>query len=166
MGRRVFYSFHYELDNWRASIVRNIGSIEGNRPATDNDWETVKKGGVKAIENWIAGQMSARTCTIVLAGSNTANRKWITHEIVQSWNNGLGVLVIHIHNLKDSSGNQSTKGRNPLEYIKHGPSGLKLSTIAKAYCPPYTNSKDVYDCIVTNIESWIEDAIEIRKKNQ
>ena len=54
MGRRVFYSFHYELDNWRASIVRNIGSIEGNRPATDNDWETVKKGGDKAIENWIA----------------------------------------------------------------------------------------------------------------
>ena len=103
MGRRVFYSFHYELDNWRASIVRNIGSIEGNRPATDNDWETVKKGGDKAIENWIAGQMSARTCTIVLAGSNTANRKWINHEIVQSWNKGLGVLVIHIHNLKDSS---------------------------------------------------------------
>lgn len=165
MGRRAFYSFHYELDNWRASIVRNMGSIEGNRPATDNDWENVKKGGDNAIENWIAGQMSGRTCTIVLAGSNTANRKWINHEIVQSWNKGLGVLVIYIHNLKDRYGRQSLQGNNPLEYITHGPTGKKLSTIAKAYYPPYADSKDVYDYIATNIESWIEDAIEIRKNN-
>ena len=38
MARRVFYSFHYSPDNWRAAMVRNIGSIEGNRPATDNGW--------------------------------------------------------------------------------------------------------------------------------
>ena len=50
MARRVFYSFHYQPDNWRAATVRNIGSIEGNRPATDNDWEAVKKGGDATIE--------------------------------------------------------------------------------------------------------------------
>ena len=50
MTRRVFYSFYYKPDNWRAAKVRNIGSIEGNRPATDNDWETVKKGGDAAIK--------------------------------------------------------------------------------------------------------------------
>ena len=32
MKRRVFYSFHYQADSWRASMVRNIGSIEGNKP--------------------------------------------------------------------------------------------------------------------------------------
>jgi len=57
MKRRVFYSFHYTPDNWRAGQVRNIGVIEGNRPATDNDWETVKKGGDRAIERWISAQM-------------------------------------------------------------------------------------------------------------
>ena len=31
-------------------MVRNIGTIEGNRPATDNDWETVKNGGDAAIK--------------------------------------------------------------------------------------------------------------------
>ena len=41
MAHRVFYSFHYKPDNWRAAMVRNIGSIEGNRPATDNGWEAV-----------------------------------------------------------------------------------------------------------------------------
>ena len=45
MVRRVFYSFHYSPDNWRAAMVRNIGSIEGNRPAADNGWEAVKPGG-------------------------------------------------------------------------------------------------------------------------
>ena len=32
--RRVFYSFYYKEDSWRASQVRNIGVVEGNRPAT------------------------------------------------------------------------------------------------------------------------------------
>ena len=166
MARRVFYSFHYENDNWRAATVRNIGKVEGNKAASDNDWETIKKGGDTAIKNWISQQMSGRTCTGVLAGSDTANRKWINHEIIQSWNNGLGVLVIYIHNLKNCFGKQSVMGDNPLDYITHGPTRKKLSAIAKAYCPPYTDSKKVYDYIASHIESWIEDAIEIRSRNQ
>ena len=43
MARRAFYSFHYIPDNWRASQVRNMGVVDGNKPATDNDWETIKK---------------------------------------------------------------------------------------------------------------------------
>ena len=72
MARRVFYSFHYTPDDWRATQVRNIGVIEGNRPATDNDWETVTKGGGKAIKNWIADQMYGRSCTVAPVGTNTA----------------------------------------------------------------------------------------------
>ena len=66
MARRVFCSFHYAPDNWRASQVRNIGVIEGNRPATDNDWESITRGGDKAIKRWIADQLSGRSCTVVL----------------------------------------------------------------------------------------------------
>lgn len=58
MTRKAFYSFHYKNDNWRASTVRNIGSVEGNKPASDNDWEEVKKGGDSAIQKWIDGQMT------------------------------------------------------------------------------------------------------------
>ena len=85
MPRRVFYSFHYTPDNWRASQVRNIGAIEGNQPAKDNDWETITKGGDKAIEKWIGDQMNGRSCVVVLIGAGTANRKWINHEIVKAW---------------------------------------------------------------------------------
>ena len=110
MARKVFYSFHYNPDNWRASQVRNIGAIEGNQPAKDNDWETITKGGDKAIEKWIADQMSGRSCVVVLIGAGTANRKWINHEIVKGWNDGKGVLGIYVHNLKNSEGKTSSKG--------------------------------------------------------
>lgn len=50
MPKKVFFSFHYKLDNWRVGQIRNIGAIEGSPAATDNDWETVKKGGDAAIQ--------------------------------------------------------------------------------------------------------------------
>lgn len=165
MARKCFFSFHYEPDNWRVSKIRNIGAIEGNKVAKDNDWETITKGGEKKIKEWIDSQLKGRTCTIILAGSNTANRKWINHEIIQSWDKGIGVLVIHIHNITDNKGNQSSKGSNPLYYITHGPSKKRLSTIANSYDPPRTTSKGVYNYISDNIDTWIEDAIKIRKDN-
>jgi len=65
MARRAFYSFHFEPRQLEGSQVRNIGAIEGNSPASDNDWEAVKKGGDAAIQRWIDGQLSGRGCTIV-----------------------------------------------------------------------------------------------------
>ena len=85
MARRVFYSFHYKPDSHRAAQVRNVGSIEGNEPATDNDWETVKTGGDAAIKKWIAGQMYYRTCTVVLVGSDTAHRGSRTSQEKYAW---------------------------------------------------------------------------------
>jgi hypothetical protein len=165
MARKCFYSFHYKPDNWRVSKIRNIGAIEGNKPASDNDWETITGGGDKKIEEWIAAQMKGRTCTLILAGTNTANRKWINHEIIKSWDDSMGILVIYVHNITDRKGEQCSKGSNPLYYITHEPTKKRLSTIAKAYDPPRTTSKGVYSYIEDNIEDWIEEAIQIRKDN-
>ena len=160
MARRAFYSFHYKADNWRASQIRNMGVIEGNRPVTDNDWEEIKRGGDEAIKRWIDGQMKGKSVVIVLIGSRTAGRKWIKYEIKRGWELGKGVLGIYIHNLKDKEGNQSTKGRNPFDDFTLD--GKKLSEIVKAYDPPYSTSKNVYDYIKNNLEDWVEKAIEIR----
>lgn len=165
MARRVFYSFHYVPDNWRASTVRSIGAIEGNRPAADNDWETITKGGDDAIKRWIAGQLNGRSCTVVLVGSDTANRKWINYEIVQSWNDGMGVVGIRIHGLKNSKGEVSTMGNNPFEYITHGVTKKPLSTIVKCYNPTGSDSQQRYDWIKTNLANAVEEAITIRTNN-
>ncbi|MEV5475056.1 TIR domain-containing protein [Streptomyces sp. NPDC052207] len=162
MARNVFYSFHYVPDNWRAAQVRNMGVLEGNRPASDNDWEQVKKGGESAIRNWIDSQLRGRSCTVVLIGSGTAGRKWINYEIKKSWEDGKGVLGIYIHNLLDRGGYQSTKGRNPFSDYTIG--GVNMSSIVKAYDPPFTSSQYVYGHIKNNFADWVEEAIEIRAK--
>jgi len=110
MARQCFYSFYYNPDVYRVSQVRNIGAIEGNKPAHDNDWETITKGGEVAIRRWIVNQLKGRSCTVVLVGTNTANRKWINYEIIQSWDAKMGVVGICIHGLKNSAQKISYKG--------------------------------------------------------
>ena len=167
MARRVFYSFHYKPDNWRAATVRNIGVVEGNSPASDNDWETVKNGGDAAIKRWIANQMNRRTCTVVLVGTNTANREWINYEIVKSWNDGMGVVGIYIHGLKNKEGRLSAKGKNPFDSITHtdGTTKKKLSEIVKCYNPAGSNSQERYNWIKKHLANAIEEAINIRNNN-
>lgn len=165
MARRAFYSFHYSPDNWRAAKVREIGAIEGNRPATDNGWETVTKGGGAAITRWIAGQMKGCSCTVVLVGSNTAGRKWIDHEILKSWDNGMGVVGIHIHGLKDRAEKVTVKGRNPFTSIKHVKSGKQLSSIVKCYDPAGADSRKQYQWIAKHLANAVEEAIKIRNAN-
>ena len=161
--RRVFFSFHYEADAWRAGQVRNMGVVEGNESVSDNDWEEVKRGGEKAIKRWIDSQIKGKSCAIVLIGSNTSGRKWINYEIEKAWNDGKGVLGIYIHNLKDQDGDQSAKGANP--FYRLSLNGKRLSSVVEAYDPPYSRSTNVYNHIKENIADWVEEAIQIRKKN-
>ena len=165
MAHRVFYSFHYEADNWRAATVRGIGAIEGNKPAPDNDWETITRGGDKAIKDWIASQMKGRSCTVVLVGTNTAGRKWINHEVVESWDDGMGVVGIHIHGLRNSDKEVSRKGKNPFASITYGKSGEKLSSIVKCYDPAGSNSQERYDWIKKHLANAVAEANKIRKEN-
>ena len=163
MLRKVFTSFHYVPDNWRANQVRNMGKVEGNSIVTSNKWEEVTKGGDSAIEKWIDDNMFGKSCVVVFVGAKTAGRKWINHEIKKAWNDGKGLVGIHVHNLKDSDGNQAIKGRNPFEGITVN--GKSLFSIIKCYDPPFSTSSNVYSYIEANIKGWIEEAIEIRENN-
>lgn len=162
MARKVFFSFHYIPDNWRASQVRSMGALEGNQAVSDNDWEAVTSGGDDAIKKWIADQMSGRSCAVVLIGAATAGRKWINHEIIKAWDDGKGVVGIYIHGLKNADKVQSTKGANPFGNITMGGTTTKMSSIVKAYDPPFTVSTDVYAHIEANLDAWVEEAVEIR----
>lgn len=162
MPRRVFFSFHYKADAWRAAQVRNAGVVEGNNPVSDNDWEAITRGGEDSIKRWIHEQMEGRSCCVVLIGAQTAERKWVQYEIAYAWDKGKGVVGVYIHNLKDREGRQAAKGRNPFDMFTLG--NARLSSIVRAYDPPYTDSIRVYDYIKKNLGLWVEEAIEIRNK--
>ncbi len=163
--RRVFYSFHYAQDSWRAATVRNIGVVEGNRPATDNNWEQVKRGGETAIKKWIADQMRGRSCTIVLVGAYTAGRRWINYEIRKSWEGGKGLAGIRIHDLLDQDGFPSDRGSNPFDrFTAKTPLGNNrpLSGIVPLHEPPEYDSRACYAWIRDNLAHIVEEALRIR----
>ena len=163
--RRIFYSFHYAADSWRAATVRNIGVVEGNRPATDNRWEEVKKGGDAAIRRWIDGQMQHRSCTLVLAGASTAGRPWIDYEIKRSWETGMGLAGIHVHHLLDRNGYPSGRGNNPFAHFTiKDRSGYErdFASVVRCYDPPGYDSKACYAWIRDNLSAVVEEGIRIR----
>ena len=163
--RNCFYSFHYIPDNWRAATVRSIGVIDGNKPTSDNDWESITKKGDAAIKDWIAGQLKGKSCVVVLVGSNTAGRKWINHEIIKGWDDGKGVVGIYVHGLKNNDGKVSSKGANPFSSIGYGNTGRKLSTIVKCYDPQGSDSRERYSWISKHLANAVEEAITIRSNN-
>src|SRR5882724_5122408 len=105
MVQEVFYSFHFDVDHWRAGQVRNMGVVAGKEPVSANDWEAVKRGGDTAIKKWISVQMKGCTCLVVLVGAETSSRPWVKYEIEKAWNDSLGLLGVRIHGLKNSLGN-------------------------------------------------------------
>lgn len=178
MKHRVFFSFHYLKDSWRAGQVRNMGVLEGNPPVSTNEWEEVKQKGNNNIERWIAQNMDSKTCLVQLVGEDTYSRKWCKHEIKHAWEEGKGIVCIYIHGLKNVLGNQGRKGSNPLkqfcidktfnyiiEHEKPADSNeINLSQICKAYDTPYVTSTNVYNYIKEHISEWVDEAISIRNK--
>lgn len=159
MPRRIFYSFHFDNDVMRVQLIRNIGSIEGNKPVTPNKWEEIKNTGTNKIKEWIEDNMKGKSCVVVLVGEDTANRKWVKYEIKKAWEDGKGLLGIYIHNLKCARNGYGKKGVNPFDQFTFE-NGKKLSSLVKCYNP---SSDDTYNDIKNNIDSWIDDAIENRK---
>ncbi len=160
MARKVFNTFHYKSDVTRVSLIRQMGAIEGQPILSSNDWEQVKRGGEAAIKKWISDQMSGKSCSVVLIGSATAGRKWVKYEIKKAWDDKKGLVGVYIHGLKNLAGEQATKGANPFDDFTVGEKSL--SSIVKAYDPPYSASTSVYDYIKSNLPDWVEEAITIR----
>lgn len=159
--RRAFYSFKYDEDGQRASLVRNIGVVTENRQAIDNEWESVRSSSEPVIKQWINSQIDNRSVVIVLIGASTAGEKWINYEIRRGWNENKGVLGIHIHKLNDFNSNQSRRGNNPFRGFSVR--GKSLTNIVPTYDPPQSTSRGVYGHIEDHIADWIEEAIEVRK---
>jgi hypothetical protein len=143
----------------RVQLIRNIGSIDGNKPVTPNKWEEIKNTGSDKIKEWIEDNMKGKSCVVVLVGEDTANRKWVKYEIKKAWEDGKGLLGIYIHNLKCARNGYGKKGVNPFDQFTFE-NGKKLSSVVKCYNP---SSVDTYNDIKNNIDNWIDDAIENRK---
>lgn len=158
MARRVFFSFHYDEDIWRVNQIRNIGVTKDWEvlPFLDKpSWEAVKRKGEDGVTSWIDRQLIGTGVTVVLIGSQTANRKYVLYEIQESHRRGNGLLGIYIHGLKSKNQQTTFRGRNPFDLFTVqtqgllGPTTTRLSSIYPTYDWVMNNG-------YLNIGSWIE----------
>lgn len=155
MARRVFFSFNYERDIWRANVVRNSWVIQDREAAGFWDaslWEEAKKEGDNAIKRMIDNGLEGTSVTVVLIGAQTSGRKWVKYEIMESYP-GNGLLGVYIHNIRDKNGYTDTKGSNPFDYIYIERDGKKVY-FSKLY-PTYDW---VNDDGYNNFGTWVERA--------
>ncbi len=155
--RNIFYSFHFANDVMRVQQVRQMGVIEGNEPVTPNNWEQIKKNGDAAVEKWIDENMKNKSCLIVLIGTDTYARPWVKYEIKKAWQDGKGILGIHVHNLKCPNNGTCSKGTNPFSSMTFK---LGDKVIVPQVFDPKSN--DAYNDISTNLSSLVETAIKQR----
>jgi hypothetical protein len=160
MARRVFFSFHYERDVWRAGQVRNSWVTKPDRETAGfwdaAAWEEVKKNGEDAINKWIDKQLEGTSVTVVLIGAKTSGRPYVDYEITQSYKRGSGMLGIYIHKLKDKDGRTDTKGNNPFDKWQIEENGRK-----KRFSEIYPT----YDWVDNNGYNKLADWIEKVAKN-
>jgi hypothetical protein len=103
MARRVFFSFHHDRDVWRANQVRNSNVVAGADVAgffDHSEYEEAKKTGDAGISRMILKHLKDTTVTVVLIGTETANRPWVKFEIAESVKRMNGLLGVRIHHLK------------------------------------------------------------------
>jgi hypothetical protein len=123
MARKVFFSFHYQRDIWRACNVRNSGIVEGQAAAGFSDasiWEEAKKKGDSTIKKMIDDALVGTSVTAVLIGAETAYRKYVNYEIEKSVERGNGILGIRIHNIKDQNEKTDPPGNVPMMLLDGG----------------------------------------------
>ena len=165
MARRVFFSFHYQDDIWRASQIRNsrvTKDWEANTFLDAASWESVRRKGEVAVKSWIDRQLDGTGVTVVLIGGETADRRYVQYEIEESHRRGNGLLGIHIHRLKNQKGETSSRGRNPFSNItvdvEESFLGLWTNKQRKRLSEIYPTYDWVGDEGYQNVGQWIEDA--------
>ncbi|MFC0819824.1 TIR domain-containing protein [Moraxella marmotae] len=175
--KKVFFSFHYEKDNWRVQQIKNMGVVDNQVPVHSNAWEQVKLKTGKKIQKWIDDNIKGCSCLVVLIGSETANRKWVLYEIEKAWNEGKGVLGIYIHQMLDQNRSPSPKGDNPFDKFQFILSHQERCIFPRKLEIPVHDCEKInsipndlfgqmrkshYDTIKENLAHWVEQAIHYR----
>jgi hypothetical protein len=117
MAHRSFFSFHYERDVQRASVVRKSSVTKSEITPEWIDasvWEEAKGKSDAAVQRLIDSALVGTTVTAVLIGTETSKRRWVNYEIRESVARGNGLLGIYIHNIPGFDGKTASRGANPL----------------------------------------------------
>ena len=164
MLRRVYFSYYFVQDIERFYVVRNswaFHDIEEANIIDTAEFERIKQSGDKTVYQWIDDHLVDTSATVVLIGTETLNRPYVKHEIMESYKRGNAIIGVTIHNVRNMRTSlTSSKG--------------EIHTVigyTKSNQPIYFD--EICDSIYNYVEDngkkemgrWIESAIE-KKENK
>ncbi len=162
MARRAFFSFHYELDVQRSSVVRH-SRLTHNEQLSFMDaslWEEAKKKSTDALKKLISDALQNTSVTVILIGSHTNDRPWVKYELEKSIARGNGIVGVRVNKIKDFQGKVTQRGINPLDSSEVTfTNGNKKSASAHYKTYDYVDD-DGYN----NLGAWIEEAARLAGK--
>jgi antiphage defense system Thoeris ThsB-like protein len=155
--KRVFFSFDFVDDLWRASVVRNRWVMDPAL-AAGGFWSTEFTSGQppahEVLTAFIDEQIEQAEVTAVLIGMNTARCEHVGYAIRRSAELGRGLLGIYVDKCKDRYGRASSRGPNPFELIRIDRDGelVPLSDVVMTY-------DWVTDDGFHHLRAWISEAM-------
>lgn len=162
MARRAFFSFHYELDVQRASVVRNSRLTHGEQLSFIDAslWEEAKKKSPDALKRLINDALQNTSVTVVLIGSHTNDRPWVKYELERSIARGNGIVAVRVNKIKNFQGQMTRQGVNPLDSAT-----VTFTSGTKKPASSYYKTYDyVDDDGYNNLGAWIEEAARLAGK--
>jgi Thoeris protein ThsB, TIR-like domain len=154
--KKVFFSFDYERDDWRADVVRQHWLTKPDREAAEYvnaaGWKKIEEHGDDAIKRWIQRNLEGTSVTVVLIGTETSKRKWVRYEIKESRKRGNGILAINICNIKDQNELKCEQGSDQFGEIDKDADGKKLF-----FWDLYKTYDWINDDGYNNFYDWVEE---------
>ncbi len=149
MARRVFYSFHYQRDVQRAQVVRQSWVTQPDRETAgffdSSVFESKQRTSDDALKSFLNEGLKNSSVNCVLAGNQTALRRWVRYELLRSFVDGRGIIGISIHSIANFQKQTDSAGTNPLECL-----GFEIKN-GMLYFKEYKNNQWVWASDVTSM---------------
>jgi hypothetical protein len=120
MARYTFFSFSYtDVSNFRVNVVRNSWRYHNDNSSfyDASIWEDSYTKNRAKLKRMIDDALYGTSVTAVLIGSDTADRRWVRYEIIKSFEQGKGILGVHINRIRCKNQTICRKGVSPLEKL-------------------------------------------------
>jgi hypothetical protein len=132
MARKTFFSFHYQRDVNRANVVRQSWVTKPNRDEAGffdkGLFEAKQRSGEDLLKRFLSEALAGTSVCCVLAGAETAYRRWVRYELIRSFQQGKGILAVRIHGIADMKTRQTdVAGPNPFDELAYQVNGPRVT---------------------------------------
>jgi antiphage defense system Thoeris ThsB-like protein len=143
MTKRIYFS--HDLDDPRADVVRSHWLAKPDREEAGFfdalTWGDATMAGPATIRRMLASALDNTSVTCVLIGPQSAGRRWMRYEIIESMQRRNLLIGVRINGIPDRSQRTNAPGPNPFEQltvaISDDGSSIKVLQYAHGAWLPY-----------------------------